>query len=204
MLCGDDLRLAALLGADARISAGRVDQADDRQAVLRGELHLGHAFAIAFGMGAAEEALGPFLEGFAFVMADHQHFVLVELREAGAQRPVVAKKLVAVQFDELIEQQFHVVGELGPVRKPRHTHGVPRIKLAVERRVASTSCRLSARKSSACSAVFSLICSSAAMRSRAERAVVQTQVVAWRWAWFAIVAGRKLTAKDAKKAKKIL
>ena len=56
MFCGDHLGLAALLGADARIGAGRVDEADDRQAVLGGQLHLGQRLAIALGMGTAEIA----------------------------------------------------------------------------------------------------------------------------------------------------
>ena len=59
---GDHLGLAALLGADARIGARRVDQADDRHVELGGQLHLGHGLAIALGMGAAEVAGVAFLE----------------------------------------------------------------------------------------------------------------------------------------------
>ena len=47
---GDELGLAALLGADARIAPGRVDQADDRQLELGGQLHLVERLAIPLRM----------------------------------------------------------------------------------------------------------------------------------------------------------
>ena len=53
---GNHLRLAALLGADARISPAGVDQTDDRHVELGGQPHLGHGLAVALGMGVAEIA----------------------------------------------------------------------------------------------------------------------------------------------------
>ncbi len=129
---GDDLRLAALFGADAGIGAGRVDQADDRELVLGRELHLGHRLAVAFGMGAAEEALVAFFERFALVVAGDHHLVAIELGEAGAERAVVAIELVAVEFDEFVEHEVEVVGEHRPVGMPGDLHRLPRVELAVD------------------------------------------------------------------------
>ena len=83
-------------------------------------------------MGAAEEALVAFFERLAFVMADDQHLVAIELGEAGAQRAVVAEELVAVQLDELVEQQVEIVGEHRPIGMPGDLHRFPRIELAVD------------------------------------------------------------------------
>ena len=57
-------------------------------------------------MGAAEVAGVALLERLAFLMADDHHLVAIELGPAGADRPVVAEGLVAVQLDELVEDQF--------------------------------------------------------------------------------------------------
>jgi len=45
----DGLRLAALFGADARVGAGRVDEAEDRQAEFFSELHQAQGLAVALG-----------------------------------------------------------------------------------------------------------------------------------------------------------
>ena len=110
-----ELGLAALLGADAGIGARRVDQADDRQAELRGQLHLVERLAVALGMGAAEEALVALLERAALLVADEHHLEVVEPGEAGADGPVVAERPVAVQLDELVEDQLDVVERLRPL-----------------------------------------------------------------------------------------
>ena len=130
---GDHLGLAAFLGADAGIGAGRVDHSDDRQAVLGGKLHLFHRFAIAFGMGAAEVALVPLFERFAFLMADEHHLEFVELREAGAEGAVVAEELVAVQLNELVEHQVDVVGEHWSFRMAGDANRFPRVEILVNR-----------------------------------------------------------------------
>ena len=113
---GDELGLAALLGADAGIGAGRVDQADDRQTKLGRQLHLLERLAIALGMGAAVEALAAFLERVALLMADEHDAIIAEPGEAGADGPVVAEGPVAVQLDELVEDQVDVIERLRPLR----------------------------------------------------------------------------------------
>src|SRR3546814_3468616 len=63
----DRLRLTALLGADAGIGAGRVDQGDDRQMKAVGQLHQTARLAIALGprhsevMGDAGVGIGALL-----------------------------------------------------------------------------------------------------------------------------------------------
>ena len=100
--------------------------------VLGGQLHLGHRLAVAFGMGAAEEALVAFFERLAFLMADDEHFVAIELGEAGAERAVVAEELVAVQLDELVEHEVEVVGGHRPLGMAGDLDGFPGVELAVD------------------------------------------------------------------------
>ena len=75
---GDDRRLAALLGRDARIGARGVDERDDRQAELGGEPHLQQGLAIALGVGAAEVAGGPLGQVLALLVADEHDLQVVE------------------------------------------------------------------------------------------------------------------------------
>ena len=65
-------------------------------------------------------------------MADDHDLVGVELGPAGADGPVVAEGLVAVQFDELVEDQFQVVGRHGPVGMPGDLDRFPGLQLAVD------------------------------------------------------------------------
>ena len=76
-------------------------------------------------MGAAEVTGGPFLVGLALLMPDDHHLHVVEFGEAGADRPVVAEEFVAVQLDELVEEQFEVVGRHRAFRMPGHLDGFP-------------------------------------------------------------------------------
>ena len=99
---------------------------------LGGQLHLGHRLAIAFRMGAAEVAGVPLLERFAFLVAHDHDLVAVELGEAGADGPIVAEELVAVQLDELVEHQVQIVGGHGPVGMPGDLDRLPRLQLAVD------------------------------------------------------------------------
>ena len=63
-------------------------------------------------------------------MADHHDAKRIELRPAGANRAVVAKELVAVQFDELVEDQFEIVGGHRPLGMPRDLDRFPGLQLA--------------------------------------------------------------------------
>src|SRR6185436_21175030 len=67
----DGLGLAALLGVDAGISAGGVDEGEYRQAELFGELHHAQRLAVALGLGHAEIARDLFLGVAALLVAEH-------------------------------------------------------------------------------------------------------------------------------------
>ena len=127
---GDHLGLAAFLGADAGISAGGVDEADHRQAVLRRQPHLAHRLAVALGMGAAEVARLTLGERFSFLVADDEHLVAVELRKPGQHCRVVTEGPVAVELDELVEDERDVVARLRPVGVAGDLDGLPGIEAA--------------------------------------------------------------------------
>ena len=129
---GDDLGLAAFLGADAGVGPGRVDQADDRQSEFGRQPHLGHRLAIAFRMRAAEVTRRSFLVGPALLMADDHDLELIELGKASANRAIVAEVLVAVQLDELVERQFEVVDRVGAILVTSDLDGLPRREMAVD------------------------------------------------------------------------
>ena len=79
---GDHERLAAFLGADARVGARRIDERDDRQPVFGGHPHLRHRFAVTLGLRTAEIAGRPLLDRSPFLLSDHQYFITVDLRES--------------------------------------------------------------------------------------------------------------------------
>jgi hypothetical protein len=60
-------------------------------------------------MSTPEVARLAFGQGFALLVADEQHLVLIELGKAGSDRAVVAKRFVAMQFDKLAEDQVQVI-----------------------------------------------------------------------------------------------
>ena len=127
----DELGLAALLGADARKGARRVDQTDHRQPKLRRQPHVLQRFAIAFRVGAAIKAFLLFLERAPLLMADQHDAEVAEPGEAAADRPVVADGPVAVQLDEIIEYQIDVIHQERPILVARHLDGLPRRQGAV-------------------------------------------------------------------------
>ena len=49
----------------------------------------------------------------------------------GTDRPIVAKEPVAVEFDELVEDQLEVVGRHRPVGMPGHFDRLPRLEVCV-------------------------------------------------------------------------
>ena len=101
---GDGLGLAALLGADARVGARRVDEGDDRAAEALGQLHQAQRLAVALGARHAEVALHVLLGGAPLLVADHEHRLAVEAGEAGDDRRVLAEAPVAVELDEVGEE----------------------------------------------------------------------------------------------------
>src|SRR5262249_33234953 len=80
---GDQLRLPALLRADARVGAPRVDQADDRQPELGRHAHAAQRLAVALRVGAAVEALAALLGGPALLVPQEHDAVIAQPGEAG-------------------------------------------------------------------------------------------------------------------------
>ena len=117
---GDRFALALLLGQEARVGAGGVDEAEDRQAEAVGVIHQPHRLAITTGRGHAEVA-GHVLLGVATLLVAQQHHALVaHAAHAAHQRLVVAAAAVAVQLDEFVGQHLDVVQGAGSLRVARH------------------------------------------------------------------------------------
>src|SRR5690606_38106601 len=80
--------LAAFFGTDSWVGTWGVDKGYDRQLVFGRQLHLLDRFAVALWVGAAKVALTSFFEIPPFEVSGEQHFVAVDFREPGPQRPV--------------------------------------------------------------------------------------------------------------------
>jgi hypothetical protein len=124
-------RFTALLGTDAGVRAGRVDQRDDGQPELLGELHLEERLAVALRVRAAEVARQAFLGVTALLVADDEALDAPDAPEAGHDRRVVAVAAVAVQLAPVAADHLNVVEGLRALRVARHAHGLPRREAAV-------------------------------------------------------------------------
>ncbi len=131
-VAADRLRLAALLGADSRVRAGRVDEREQRQAELLGELHETQRLAIALRSRHAEVAEDFFLGVAPFLVADHHAWLAVEAREAADDGGIVAIRSVAVQLAEIREQAIDVIERVRPLRMPRDLRDLPRRELRID------------------------------------------------------------------------
>ena len=64
------------------------------------------------------------------LMPDDHHFELIELGKAGADGPIVAERLVAVQLDEFVEDQVEIIGRHRPIGMPGDFDRFPRREIA--------------------------------------------------------------------------
>ena len=102
----DGLGLAALLGADARVGARRVDEGDDRLAELLGQLHQPQRLAVALGVRHAEVARDLLLRVAALLVADDHDARAPRTGRGRPRSPASSpKQAVAVQLDEVVEEQ---------------------------------------------------------------------------------------------------
>src|SRR5207244_9646107 len=124
----DRLRLTPLLGADARVRAGRVDEGKDRLAELLGELHEPERLAVTLGVGHAEVARDLLARVTPLLVADDDEAEPLEAREAADDGRVVAVEPVAVELDEVLEEELDEVARVG-------APGVPGELRSEERRV---------------------------------------------------------------------
>ena len=128
---GDGLGDMALLSADAGKGAGRVDDCDDGQLKLAGQLHQAQRLAVALGVGAAEVAHHIFLGVAPFLGAhDHDAFV-AQFGESTDHRLVVGVEPVAVQFGEIVKGKPEVVERVGAAGVAGELHPLPRGEIRV-------------------------------------------------------------------------
>ena len=121
----DGLALAALLGADARIRARRVDEGDERQAETLGHLHEAQRLAIALGLRHAVVAAHPLLGVAALLVADQHHGSPVEARRSADDGEVVRVHAIAVQLLEVAEDEPDVIERVRPLRVARELRDLP-------------------------------------------------------------------------------
>ena len=128
---GDGLGLAALLGAQPRIGAGGVDEAENRQAELFGHVHQPHRLAVAFRPRHAE-VVGQAGRGVvALLMAHDDHGAAAKARQAADDGLVVSELAVSAQLDEVGEQPGDVIHQVRPLRVARDLRLHPGIKRGV-------------------------------------------------------------------------
>ena len=131
-IASDGFGLSALLGVDARISAGSVNQGENRPAKLRGQLHDAQRLAITLRLGLAEISLEPLFCVAAFLVADDGYGPSVKLRETRNQGFVVAIAAVAVQLDKVGEKHADVIERVRTLRVPRNLGALPGPEVAVK------------------------------------------------------------------------
>ncbi len=122
----------ALLGAEAGVGAGGVDEGEDGQAEFLGELHEAEGLAVALGLGHAEVAGDLFLGVAAFLLGDDHDGLAVEEGGAADEGAVVAELAVAVQFLEAGAEQGDVVEGVGAARVAGDLHALPRGEAGVD------------------------------------------------------------------------
>ena len=124
-VAGDGFGLAAFLGADAWIGAGRVDEGQDRQMEAFGHLHQAQGLPVALGSRHAEVAADLALGVAAFLVANDHHAAAVDTRETAHDRGVIGKGAVAGQFLELVADHPDVVVGVRPRGMPRQLRHLP-------------------------------------------------------------------------------
>ena len=106
---GDGLGLAALLGADAGIGAGSIDQGDDREAEFLGCLHHPERLPVAFRVGLAEVPGDPFPCAPALLVPDEGGGLALVEAQAGDDGRIIGETPVAVHLGEILHQAGDVV-----------------------------------------------------------------------------------------------
>jgi hypothetical protein len=116
----DGLALSTLLGADAGVRAGRVDEREDGQTEAVGHFEETDGFAVAFGVGHAEVAGDVFAGGAAFLVPHDDDAPPAVLRQPADDRGIVGEAPVAVQLDEVGAEPRDVVHHVRALSVPRN------------------------------------------------------------------------------------
>src|SRR5262249_59099284 len=124
--------LTTFLGAHSRIGAGRIDERDHRRAELGGKLHEPEGLPVAFGMRHAEVARDILPCVPSFLMSDHHDWLALEARKAPDDRLIVAEHAIAVQLDEVLEQQLVEIERMGSLGVSRDLGTLPGGQVTVD------------------------------------------------------------------------
>ena len=122
---GDRLGLAAGLGLAARIGTRRIDKADHWQAVLFGEAHQPHRFAVTFRVRHAEVGFDILFHTASLAVADQHHLASADRGETANQGAVIAEQAIAVKLHKVIAHQTDVIRDVGAFRMARDLHNIP-------------------------------------------------------------------------------
>ena len=124
-VAADRFGLTALFGADPGIGPRGVDESDDGEVELFGELHEAKGLAVDFGAGHAEIAAGALAKAAALLMSDHDDVHVGQTGETAHDRLVVRVGAVAVEFVKVREDRLDVVERIGAVRVAGHLRNLP-------------------------------------------------------------------------------
>src|ERR1700693_1800608 len=109
----------AMLGLIAGLRARTVNQRDDRDPELRGELHEAERLSIAFGEGHASVGGGLFLRGPAALLRNDENRLAVKFREASDDRRIIPTPAISVQLQESRRHPRNVMPGSRPAGMPR-------------------------------------------------------------------------------------
>jgi hypothetical protein len=99
----DRFRLTAFFGVNAGISAGRVDEREDRASKLLAEFHHAQRFAITLGFRHAEVSITALLRVATFLMTHDDYRQAMKASEPANDCRVFRKSLVAMQLNEVFK-----------------------------------------------------------------------------------------------------
>ena len=131
-VAADGLGLATLFGPHAGEGARGVDEGDDGQAELLGQLHQAQRLAIALGTRHAEVAVRALLGVAPLLVADDNDAAAVETGHTAHDGGIVGKGAITVQLVEVGHQRMDVVQRVGALRVPGHHGRLPGRELVVE------------------------------------------------------------------------
>src|SRR5690606_36467062 len=115
----------ALLGIDARVGAGGVDEGQDRHLEALGQLHQTAGLAVAFRARHAEVATHLLAHFGAFLMTDDHHRLTVQTRGTTNDGGVIGEMAITVQLFDFGEQVLDVIEGVGPLRVPGQAGDLP-------------------------------------------------------------------------------
>ena len=128
---GDRLGLTPLLGADAWIGAGGVDQTHHGKLEAVGHFHQAHRLTVPFRTRHAEIVLDAALGVGPLLMADDQDRAAGQAADAADDGLVFGERSVAGQRREILHQRIDIVTEMWTLGVARHLRLLPRREVGI-------------------------------------------------------------------------